>query len=210
MLALCDLRKKSHGLQKLGIPAEGDLQALQDILDTDFPTWKEYIKAQAKKHLNKALVKEAATNATNAVLPIVKKPITEQVLAKAKGEVLPKIINNAKSSGKSAAKRVFDDRRGHIIAIGLIPFYGGVKARMLIADAKRDAINDAKNAAKAAVNSQFNSPAIKDQMKEISTRISASVFAQHKTQVKQAINTAVDDTLKRHKPMIEKFNKEIK
>ena len=59
------------------IPAEGDLQALQDILDTDFPTWKEYIKAQAKKHLNKALVKEAATNATNAVLPIVKKPITE-------------------------------------------------------------------------------------------------------------------------------------
>ena len=85
----------------------------------------------------------------------------QQVLAKAKGEVLPKIINNAKSSGKSAAKRVFDDRRGHIIAIGLIPFYGWVKAPMLIADAKRDAINDAKNAAKAAVNSQFNSPAIK-------------------------------------------------
>lgn len=59
------------------IPTAGDVQALQDILDSDFPTWKEYIKAQAKKHLNKALVKEATTNATNAVLPIVKKPIKE-------------------------------------------------------------------------------------------------------------------------------------
>ena len=86
--------------------------------------------------------------------------IFKQVLAKAKREILPKIVNDAKSSGKSAAKRVFDDRRGHIIAIGLIPFYGWVKGQMLIADAKRDANKDAKNAAIATVNNQFNSSAV--------------------------------------------------
>lgn len=87
--------------------------------------------------------------------------IFQQVLAEAKGDILPNIVDEAKSSGKSAAKKVFDDRRGHIIAIGLIPFYGWVKAPMLIAEAKTDAINDAKNAAKATVNSKFNSPAVK-------------------------------------------------
>ena len=87
--------------------------------------------------------------------------IFQQVLAKAKDEILPGIINDAKASGKSAAKRVFDDRRGHIMATGCIPFYGWVKAPMLIADAKRDAINDAKHAAEETVNSKFNSSAVK-------------------------------------------------
>ena len=87
--------------------------------------------------------------------------IFQQVLAKAKGEILPGIINDAKASGKSAAKRVFDDRRGHIMATGCIPFYGWVKAPMLIADAKRDAINNAKHAAEETVNSEFHSAAVK-------------------------------------------------
>lgn len=87
--------------------------------------------------------------------------IFQQVLAKAKGEILPGIINDAKASGKSAAKRVFDDRRGHIMATGCIPFYGWVKAPMLIADAKRDAINDAKHAAEETVNSEFHCAAVK-------------------------------------------------
>ena len=87
--------------------------------------------------------------------------IFQQVLAKTKGEILPGIINDAKASGKSAAKRVFDDRRGHIMATGCIPFYGWVKAPMLIADAKRDAINDAKHAAEETVNSEFHSAAVK-------------------------------------------------
>ena len=82
-------------------------------------------------------------------------------MAKAKQEVLPGIINEAKASGKSAAKKVFDDRRGHILAIGLIPFYGWVKAVKLIAAAKRDAIKEAKEAAKEKVNSELNSPAVK-------------------------------------------------
>lgn len=82
-------------------------------------------------------------------------------MAQAKAQVLPNVVNNAKSRGKSAAKRVFDDRRGHIIAIGLIPFYGWVKSQMLVADAKRDAINDARNAAKASVIDDFNSEAVK-------------------------------------------------
>ena len=87
--------------------------------------------------------------------------IFQQVLAKAKGEILPGIINDAKASGKSAAKRVFDDRRGHIMATGCIPFYGWVKAPMLIADAKRDAINNAKHAAEETANSEFHSAAVK-------------------------------------------------
>ena len=87
--------------------------------------------------------------------------IFQQVLAKAKGEILPGIINDAKASCKSEAKRVFDDRRGHIMATGCIPFYGWVKAPMLIADAKRDAINDAKHAAEETVNSEFHSAAVK-------------------------------------------------
>ena len=82
-------------------------------------------------------------------------------MTQAKTQVLPNIINNAKSKGKSAAKRVFDDRRGHIIAIGLIPFYGWVKVAQLISDAKRDAINDARNAAKQSVTDDFNSEAVK-------------------------------------------------
>lgn len=59
------------------IPAEGDLRALRDILDADFPAWKEYIKAQVKINLNKELAKEVKANVKNAVLPIVKKPIKE-------------------------------------------------------------------------------------------------------------------------------------
>lgn len=46
-------------------------------------------------------------------------------------------------------------------------------------------------------------------MKEISSKISASVFSEHKTQVKQAINKAVEDTLKRQKPTIERFIAEM-
>ena len=59
------------------VPAASDLQVLQDILDKDFPAWKDNIKAQAKKYLNKELLKEATANATKAVLPIVKNPIKE-------------------------------------------------------------------------------------------------------------------------------------
>ena len=59
------------------IPAEGDLRALRNILDADFPAWKEYIKAQVKSNLNKELAKEVTANVKNAVLPIVKKPIKE-------------------------------------------------------------------------------------------------------------------------------------
>ena len=82
-------------------------------------------------------------------------------MAQARAQVLPNIINNAKSRGKHAAKRVFDDRRGHIIAIGMIPFYGWVKSQHLISDAKRDAINDARNAAKQSVIDDFNSAGVK-------------------------------------------------
>ena len=82
-------------------------------------------------------------------------------MAKAKQEVLPRIIYEAKASGKSAAEKVFDERRGHILAIGLIPFYGLAKAGLLIAASKRDAIKEAKEAAKEKVNSELNSPAIK-------------------------------------------------
>ena len=59
------------------IPSEGDLRALRDILDADFPAWKEYIKAQVKRNLDKELAKEIKANVKNAVLPIVKKPIKE-------------------------------------------------------------------------------------------------------------------------------------
>ena len=59
------------------IPSEGDLRALRDILDADFPAWKEYIEAQVKRNLDKELAKEIKANVKNAVLPIVKKPIKE-------------------------------------------------------------------------------------------------------------------------------------
>ena len=56
---------------------------------------------------------------------------------------------------------MFDDRRGHIIAIGLIPFYGWYKAAVLISDGKHDAVEDAKNAAKQSVIDDFNSESVK-------------------------------------------------
>ena len=59
------------------IPTADDKKTIKDILGKDFPTWKGYIIAQAKKHINKELVKEATTKATNAILPIVKQPIKQ-------------------------------------------------------------------------------------------------------------------------------------
>ncbi|EDO42668.1 predicted protein [Nematostella vectensis] len=201
MVALVDLRDKSSKLQQYNVPASTDKGTLQQLLDSDFPKWKEYIKQQAKKHLNTAMVKEAKENATKAVLPIVKQPIQTQVLAQAKSQVVPPIVNASKDEGKRAAKRVFDDRRGHIMAIGLIPFYGWVKSQQLIADAKRDAINNARNAARNKANQEFGSPAVQDKMHQISKSVSDSVFAQHKTQVDQAIKSAVDSTMAHYKPV---------
>ena len=64
-------------MQQHNIPATGDEGTIQGVLDKDFPAWKDYIERQAKRSLNKLKIKEATQKATQAVLPIVKEPISQ-------------------------------------------------------------------------------------------------------------------------------------
>ena len=77
LLAICNLAQKSPGMQQHNIPATGDEGTIQGVLDKDFPAWKDYIERQAKRSLNKLKIKEATQKATQAVLPIVKEPISQ-------------------------------------------------------------------------------------------------------------------------------------
>ena len=48
--------------------------------------------------------------------------LLQKVLATMPEDVTPHSVSNAKDTGKQAAKNVFDERRGHIMTISLIPY----------------------------------------------------------------------------------------
>ena len=83
--------------------------------------------------------------------------LLQKVLATMKQDVIPQIVSNAKDTGKQAAKNVFDERRGHIMTISLIPYYGWGKGITLIKDALRDAKSEARTAAENNVTQAFES-----------------------------------------------------
>ena len=77
MRALCDLRKTSCEFQGHKVPREDDEDTIQDILNKNFPDWKEHIKEETKKHMNQMAVRAANTTAYQTVLATVRKPIKD-------------------------------------------------------------------------------------------------------------------------------------
>ena len=257
LLAICELGNRSPGMQEHGIPASGDQGTIQGILDRDFPTWKDWIEKQAKKNLDKDKITRATQDASTAIVPLVKAPISQVrrvrragslnisvtndmtrfmvvvvvtttrtttmimmmimvmmimmvmlmvtvmimmimimmimfmvmlvvlmtlllllpyllslyrclrscrpqgIQAAVKQNIQPQVVANAKAAGKSASKRIFDDRRKNIILTSLIPFYGWVKGTKMISQASSDAKKAAKTAAQQSVQEAFDSPSIK-------------------------------------------------
>lgn len=71
LLAVCELRQLCLTLQENNIPEKGDEEELLALLKKNFPEWKDLMKAQAKRDVDKLVEQETTAAASNASIQMV-------------------------------------------------------------------------------------------------------------------------------------------